>query len=368
MHRRLRVRARRVVLPRVELKPVKPRWAVSRLLLAFVLALLIHGLFWLVAPKHRPAPTGSHGVIEVDTVRRGQPKKPDRAPVVSKAPQVNTPQVKPHRPEPKPAPQDTRADQKAYEPSPSDKAAPSAPVVSNPAPQQPATGGAPAPAPATRPDGSRIQLFDPSAMGHTVETWKESLPSDQEFLAPGSHGDGNSPAEEKARVSSRLAGQFAQSEAEGRVAGGLVSSCNDGYDQGQDGLMDCADQGCRMLPACQNTKEYKNYEAKQILDYDTRGTTSLVTVDDGDDEKIRSLSVQVNLVHSSPGDLEVELEHNGHKEVLRLADRSGHFFEKAFLAADFIGSDATGKWTLRIRDVIRGTAGTLRGWTLFVTR
>ncbi len=217
-------------------------------------------------------------------------------------------------------------------------------------------------------DSGHVHLFDPDALQQGVDRFRNSLPSEDQYRSPDSTGDGKSPEAEKALVAGRLQGMIDQTNTEGLTRGGLMSTCNDGIDQGMDGLMDCADPGCRLLPACANTKEFKNYIAKAIPDDDVRGITSDIEVNDDDDGKIRALTMQVNVDHGSPRDIALEVEHNGKKQVVRLAGKQNLYFEKAYLLKDFLGEKAQGTWTLHVRDVFAGTEGTLRGWTLYVTR
>ncbi len=321
-----------------------------------VLSLVVHGLFLWLTPNPKIMPGGkiSFGVLNFVPKTEGPKRTPSPTPHPPRVP-VGHPHAHetPKEPPPPYAQSESNAGTSSTPPPPA--TGPSGPP------------GPPAP-PLSSPSPGGVRLFDPNALSATVDHWKGSQESKDQYIDPGAMGDGNSKEAEKARIEGRLGGIANETAQEGRVAGGLISSCNDGIDQGLDGFMDCADPGCRLLPACANTKEFKNYLAKDIPDDDVRGITSEVVVNDDDDGKIRALTMQVNVQHSSPGDLAVEVEHNGVKQVVIKADRSNHFWAKAYLLDKFIGSDAQGRWTLRIRDVMPGHEGRFLNWTLYVTR
>jgi hypothetical protein len=318
-------------------------------------SLIVHGLFLWLSPNPKIMPSGkiSFGVLNFVPKNDGTKKE---SPVKPSAPNRSISKPFVHHAPTEPPPPLARNEEQAGG------------ITEAPAPEGPhGPPGPPAPTP-TSPKPGDVNLFDPNALYGTVQRWKGSQESKDQYIDPGAEGDGNSPAAEKARITGRLNGIANETAQEGRVNGGLISSCNDGIDQGLDGFMDCADPGCRLLPACANTKEFKNYVPKVIPDDDVRGITAEVNVNDEDDGKIRALTMQINVQHSSPGDLAVEVEHNGVKQVVIKADRSNRFWAKAYLLDKFIGGDARGKWTLRIRDVMPGHEGKFLNWTLYVTR
>jgi hypothetical protein len=214
------------------------------------------------------------------------------------------------------------------------------------------------------------ELLDPFAIGSVAHrAVEDTIPPAEEFLEPGADGDGSSPQAQKSRIQSVIAGVADDAEANGRVNGGLVSSCNDGHDNDKDGLIDCADPGCRIyIPSCRNTVEYSYRGIANIPDYDKRGLSTRVTVNDDDAQTITAVSVSVHVDHGEPGDLFLKIEHDGRTQIIQKGNRNRRFFPIAFYLQDFLGTRAQGVWTLTIVDAIQGTAGHLRDWTLYVTR
>ncbi len=343
----------------------------DRLLLALAISAAIHALILLLGTK-TPKPPEKKDVIQFTFNERTPDLQKGRD---IPAPVQPAPKHPPKTKEVKPTPPNRPHDEVDKPP----EQVPDTAYAQNPTPQtavpeKQATGGnvgessGPKNGPQAQPDPSHVQLFTPDALGTTVQRWKESMPSADQFTAPNAIGDGNSPEAVKARISARIAGDADQAEANGRVAGGLISACNDGHDNNFDGVMDCADLGCRLLPVCRNTKEFHNTQQVEIPDNDTRGITTEVNVNDDDLQTITGVSLSVHLVHDSPGDLYLEVEHDGHKQKLQLADPDIHRFPVAFYLQDFIGRKAQGVWKLKIVDVHPGTSGRLRNWVLFVTR
>ncbi len=336
------------------------------------LSLWAHATFWFLTPKPRPPPQAlrSGNRIEVAVIDPHSPPATANAPL---QPQRHKPKLAPRTP-------------------PKEKASDSHQDIDSPVPERAAT--APTPSPSDQPstsgasdmpsadvsagnagkEGQRndpasgVKLFDPSALGASVRRWSGSQPSTESFTTPHGGESEDSPAAEKSRVEGRLSAQIGEAQAEGAVRGGLISSCNDGYDQGHDGMMDCADPGCRMLPVCKNTKEYSKEDGRDIPDNDAVGLFSDQTAEEDGD--IRALSVRVRLTHGSPGDVALELENRttGKKVTVHLADRSSPVVEKAYYVRDMLGTESAGTWRLRVRDVIRGVSGRLDDWTLFITR
>lgn len=372
LHRRL-VTQTRPALPSVQPpKGPRTRRLRDRLLIALGISAAIHALILLFAP-HKPKPPEPPKDIIEFTFNQRTPDIQKGRDIV--APVRPAPKHPPKKPEVQPRPPDRPHDEVDQPPV----VAPDTAYAANPtpqtaAPQKQETGGnvggssGPKNGPQAQPDPSHVQLFNPDALGQSVSRWKEAMPSADQFTAPNAIGDGNSPEAVKARITARIAGDADQAEANGRVAGGLVSSCNDGHDNNFDGVMDCADLGCRQLPVCRNTKEFHYREQPLIPDNDTRGVTTQVTVNDNDEQTITGISISIYLEHASPGDLYLEVEHDGHKQILQRADPDIHHFPVAFYLQDFIGRKAQGVWKLKIVDVHAGTSGKIRNWVLYVTR
>lgn len=345
-------------------------------------SLALHGLFLLLVPDEpeKPQPPEKE-TIAFELI--DPPESPPPAPPAPPAPPEPEPPAPPpervvERPPPPPKP--------VNEPTPKEitEAAPLAEneggEKSETEPLEPGT-----PPPGTLPPGSRpggggtsgggsmemgesgkVRLFDSDALGKSVSRWRSQQQSDDGMVGPGP--DPGSPEAEHTRVSNRLGDQLAAIENEGRVRGGLVSSCNDGFDQGLDKYIDCADPGCRLLPVCQNTVTYANAELREIPDDNRLGISSEIVIPEGG--TIRALSVRLDLRHRSPHDLAIVLENAETRQrvTLQRAERgkSGHV--AAFYVREAIGQDAAGRWVLNVRDLVPGTSGSLRSWEMVLTR
>ena len=345
----------------------------ERLLAALAFSLLVHLGIWLFAPKKAP-PKKPKQEISV-TLQYGKPDKANIRPPPRQQPSAQPRPVQPQithkqeRQEPTPpTTEDTHPNLNNPTQAYASEQAPREQTHPKSESGTPGSSTGPAPGAPSHPPLSMQQLLDPNALGSVVSHFRESLPDSKQFTAPNGIGDGNSAEQVKARIGARIAGDADEIEANGRVNGGLVSSCNDGHDNDHDGKIDCADLGCRLLPVCRNTKEYSFHMRSEIPDNDVRGITTEVNVDDADDQNITAVSVSIYVTHSSPGDLAVEIEHEGRKKTLQLADRDQRTFPIAFYLQEFIGTKAQGVWKVTIRDVIPGIEGRLTNWTLYVTR
>jgi hypothetical protein len=319
----------------------------------------------------------------VRLVERLPVKKPKAPKIVKQAPPP-APKVVNRQPPPKPLPREIPPE-KAYEPHPMDHpqvAAPDAPNPTEGPSQAPdpghdasaggtttgsPTGGSNSGGPSGPVDLGKVRLFDHNALGRSVQRWNASQPNRSDFMAAHAGDDQNDPIAEQSRIGGRMAAAIKGAQTEGRVAGGLISSCNDGIDQGLDGYMDCADPTCRSMPACKNTLEYSNMQSKKIPDDNVVGVSTEITVPEHG--TIRTISIRVELTHPSPGDISLEIEHlpSGKKMQVKLADKSNRFFMRAYHLTDFIGEESAGVWILHVRDVFPSYTGNLREWHLYVT-
>jgi hypothetical protein len=215
-------------------------------------------------------------------------------------------------------------------------------------------------------DLSQVKLFDPAVVGRAIARAdaKEVVPGVKTGAADGVDA-ADSPAAEQARVNGRVGQQLREAAAEGDVMGGLRASCDDGLDQGYDGLIDCADPECRQLDVCDHTGEYADHRTEEIPD----GDGGVVrTVDASQPGRIRKLAVVVDLEHASPGDLSIVLvSPSGTRAELRRPDRSDGTYFRAFYVSDFNGEPAAGRWRLLIEDRVAGGTGRLKRWVVWVT-
>jgi hypothetical protein len=299
----------------------------------------------------------------ISVVVRDAPPK-----VVPPPPMPLTPPSAPHEtprppkaPEPKAQPQ-----QQVATPKPGPQVPPSAPAQPPGAvtpPDMRADNAPPGPVGGPRQDLGKMNLFDPNAVGLSMPRSRPGLPVADRLGGNGT--DPNSHAAEKARVSARLGQQVQQAMSNAMIDAGFLASCDDGIDNNLDGEIDCADPGCRRLEICDYTGVYGDNKSDIIPD----GEGGIVRWFDVEQEgKVRKLALKIDVSHASPGDLAIILiAPNGQRAELRTPDRSDGTFTRAYYVRPFIGMAASGRWTLRVEDRIHGTAGTFKGWSLFVT-
>jgi len=358
-------------------RPIKPdpprrkssrgRWLLVRLLLTVALSVLIHGVIWFFSPNPRAPESGkSRGVLPFEIPTKGTSNR-KKAPVVKKAPPVihknAAPSIQPKAVD-TPHPIEAPVDKPHPVEAPSGSVAPAQPV--GPAgPLGPHGGKA---GPVMNGDGKPVDFFAPAALGAAEKAFAQSIPDREQFISAGAMGAGHDATADAALINGRLLGDIDQANAEGRVGGGLVSACNDGHDNNYDGLIDCADLGCRQMPGCLGTEEFTYHHPQTIPDDDTRGLVTHLAINDGNENAIRALSISVYLTHGSPGDLSIDVTHDGETKRVLYADPATHYFPIAFYLEEFIGKGSQGTWTVTIRDVYPGTTGKLDHWTLFMTR
>lgn len=147
-------------------------------------------------------------------------------------------------------------------------------------------------------------------------------------------------------------------------------TCNNGTDDDRDGAADCDDSDCAADRACMDSSTETTHSATPmaaIPDNDTTGVSSEIVVAEGG--AISSLAVTVDITHSYRGDLRVQLVRDG--TTVTLLDRAGGAdddVQQTFAVADFNGADAAGTWRLVVVDTANADTGTLRSWSLAITR
>lgn len=147
-------------------------------------------------------------------------------------------------------------------------------------------------------------------------------------------------------------------------------TCNNGTDDDRDGAIDCADSDCAADRACMDTATETTHSAMPMLpipDNSPAGVTSDIVVAEGG--PISSLAVTVDITHPYRGDLRIALVHGG--RTVTLLDRSGGADDdvrQTFSVADWNGADAAGTWQLLVVDTASADVGTLRSWSLAITR
>jgi subtilisin-like proprotein convertase family protein len=147
-------------------------------------------------------------------------------------------------------------------------------------------------------------------------------------------------------------------------------TCNNGGDDDRDGSTDCEDSDCAADRACMDSSTETTHSATPglaIPDNDPAGVSSEIVVAEAG--AISSLAVTVDIGHSYRGDLRVQLVRDD--RTVTLLDRAGGAdddVQQTFAVADFNGVDAAGTWRLVVVDTANADVGTLRSWSLAITR
>lgn len=171
-------------------------------------------------------------------------------------------------------------------------------------------------------------------------------------------------------ISMRYVEEFFSTYVSGRPTVRRSEICNNGTDDDGDGASDCSDSDCGADHACMDMPTATTDMASPSLpipDNSTTGVSSTITVAGAG--PISSLAVTVDIQHSYRGDLRIELVHGG--TTVTLLDRQGageDDVQQTFPVADFNATDAAGDWTLRVIDTAAQDTGTLRSWSLAITR
>lgn len=150
----------------------------------------------------------------------------------------------------------------------------------------------------------------------------------------------------------------------------LREICNDGVDNDRDGRVDCDDPDCGGDRACMDPGNgYRNDTPVPVPDNDPAGASSTIVVAEGG--SISSLAVTVDIEHTYRGDLSVRLVRVEDGAQALLVDRAGGSadnIQETFTVAQFNGSDAAGTYRLVVVDHSGQDVGTLRSWSLDITR
>jgi subtilisin-like proprotein convertase family protein len=150
----------------------------------------------------------------------------------------------------------------------------------------------------------------------------------------------------------------------------LREVCNDGADNDRDGRADCADSDCSADRACMDPgNAYTNTTAVPIPDNNPMGASSTITVAEGG--SISSLAVTVDVQHTYRGDLTLRLvrvEDGAEALLVERAGGSADNIQETFTVSAFNGTDAAGTYRLVVIDGAAQDTGTLRSWSLDITR
>ena len=148
----------------------------------------------------------------------------------------------------------------------------------------------------------------------------------------------------------------------------LVEACGDGRDNDGDSMIDCADSDCAGDRSCVDPAgSYVNNERVAIPDNDPAGATSEIVIEEGG--SISGLAVSIDIEHTYRGDLRVILEKDDRMVVLHENQGGGEDnLVQTYDVSEFDGIDSMGTWTLRVVDSANADTGSIRGWSLDVTR
>lgn len=342
--------------------PARTPRPLVRLGVVLAISIALHASLWLVTralpprPPPRPRENLSVSVREKPDTKPPEPPPPGPATPPSPKPQLaQTPKSRPPEPSPPPPAKPTP---QVDSPTTPDET-PAAPIANKVGPTAPP---GPLAAPGA-PDLGKIRLFDANALGLAIQRSNPGLAVSDRLQLGGD--DPDSATATSARIQSRLEEQLTDAMSAANVATGFASACDDGIDNNIDGEIDCADPGCRQLALCDFTGVYEDDSPKAIPD----GEGSLQrTVRVSQEGRVRKLALSIDLMHASPGDLAITLvAPDGHKAVVRRADRGDFVFKKAYYVRPLLGTTASGDWTLVLEDRYGGVRGVLRGWRLYVT-
>ncbi|MFT5353978.1 MAG: subtilisin-like proprotein convertase family protein [Polyangiales bacterium] len=144
--------------------------------------------------------------------------------------------------------------------------------------------------------------------------------------------------------------------------------CGDGRDNDGDSMIDCADSDCTGDRSCVDPAgSYANNNTVEIPDSDATGATSEIVIEEAG--SISGLTVSIDIEHTYRGDLRVALEKDDRMVFLHENQGGGEDnLIETYDVGDFDGVDSAGTWTLRVVDTAGGDVGSIRGWTLDVTR
>jgi len=110
---------------------------------------------------------------------------------------------------------------------------------------------------------------------------------------------------------------------------------------------------------------FENRAALEIPDGDVNGISSSIEVHEN--IIIQALKVEIDLIHPYTGDLEIVLTHNGVSSVLWFMEGgSNNNIQMTFSPSEFDQMDATGIWSLDIKDHYTMDTGTLQSWALMI--
>ena len=139
---------------------------------------------------------------------------------------------------------------------------------------------------------------------------------------------------------------------------------------GMSGVRDnCFSPGGSQCGGTTPTPGAKSYSASPgtvIPDADPEGVSS--SIDVADSGTVKALSVHVQIDHSYVGDLQIALEKDGTRAVLRESQGAGGMgLDETYTPAAFNGAALNGTWTLVVVDTAEADEGKLTSWSLTAT-
>ena len=110
-----------------------------------------------------------------------------------------------------------------------------------------------------------------------------------------------------------------------------------------------------------------NTDAVSIPDNDIDGVTSVLETSAAG--RVGALRISMNVEHTFPGDVQIELLHNGKKALVfdganTATPNAANINVSGQLVSEFVGSEIGGEWSLRLVDAFAQDSGRLVDWSL----
>jgi hypothetical protein len=145
-------------------------------------------------------------------------------------------------------------------------------------------------------------------------------------------------------------------------------------DEDLDGLANCDDSACATAAVCATEPEepgdvltFSATPNASIPDNNATGVSNTLAVTEAG--TVAALSVSVDIAHPYIGDLTVTLTNGSTTVVLHdKANGADDNIVKTMTFSDFNGQNVAGNWALKVVDSARQDVGTLKSWSLAVTR
>jgi len=141
--------------------------------------------------------------------------------------------------------------------------------------------------------------------------------------------------------------------------------CDDGKDNDDDGLVDCADAECAARPECAAGWTTQATVNAPIPDGAEEGLTSTISLENT--HLVSRLAVTVELDHPDPSQLRIRLaraDSDGSQLLWERQPAAPGLFRRTFYVGDYALEEVKTELTLTVTDLAKGAAGTLVGWSV----